>query len=56
VRRSFDPAISKALSGRGGQRSSRVGNLRILYFVNDVVHVLDVTDIGPRGDIYGGGA
>jgi mRNA-degrading endonuclease RelE of RelBE toxin-antitoxin system len=35
-----------------GWRSSDLGNLRILYEVNDGIRVLDIIDIGPRGDIY----
>jgi mRNA-degrading endonuclease RelE of RelBE toxin-antitoxin system len=35
-----------------GWRSSDIGNLRILYAVVDEVRVLDVIDIGPRGDVY----
>ncbi len=52
----YDASISKALIARSGQRSSRVGDLRILYFVDDTIHVVDVSDIGPRGDIYDGAA
>lgn len=50
----FDTAISKQLHEAGGLRSSRVGSLRILYEVDETIRVVDVTDIGPRGDIYRG--
>ncbi len=33
-------------------RRARCGSLRILYYVADEVRVVDVTDIGPRGDVY----
>lgn len=48
----YDPNISKLLHGGDAMRSSRVGSLRILYLVEDEVRVVDVVDIGPRGDIY----
>jgi mRNA-degrading endonuclease RelE of RelBE toxin-antitoxin system len=48
----YDASISKQLAARGGQRSSRVGDLRILYFVEDEIRVVDVTDIGTRGQVY----
>ena len=48
----YNAEISKALHGRlAGQRSSDLGNLRIIYEVDDTIRVLDVIDIGPRGDI-----
>jgi mRNA-degrading endonuclease RelE of RelBE toxin-antitoxin system len=28
------------------------GNLRILYSVDDVIRIIDILNIGPRGDIY----
>jgi len=44
---------SKQLHAKlAGWRSSDIGNLRILYAVVDEVRVLDVIDIGPRGDVY----
>ncbi len=43
------------LAGRSdGLRRSRVGDLRILFYVRDDIEVLQVTEIGPRGDIYKG--
>ena len=48
----FDASMSKPLVGRGGQRSSRIGDLRILYFVDREVRIVDVSDIGPRGGVY----
>jgi mRNA-degrading endonuclease RelE of RelBE toxin-antitoxin system len=48
-------AVSKPLQGRrDGLRTSQVLNLRILFYVRDEIEVVDVTDIGPRGDIYKG--
>lgn len=45
--------ISKPLKGPlEGKRSSDLNNLRIIYEVDETVRVLDVVDIGPRGDIY----
>ena len=48
----YNSDISKLLHGEGGLRSSRVGSLRILYYVEQEIRVVDVTEIGPRGDIY----
>lgn len=49
----YAPDISKALHGPlAGSRSSDLGGLRIIYEVDDTIRVLDVIDIGPRGDIY----
>ena len=46
-------ALSKPLKGSlAGLRSFRVGNLRVLFEVREVVRVIGVTEIGPRGDIY----
>ena len=46
----FDPQNSKLLKGRNDQRSARVGNLRILFRVNELDII--VAEIGPRGEIY----
>jgi mRNA-degrading endonuclease RelE of RelBE toxin-antitoxin system len=46
----FDTQSSKPLKGRKEQRSARVGGLRILFRVVDLVIV--VAKIGPRGEIY----
>jgi len=44
---------SKPLHGpRSAQWSSRVEDLRILYEIDTDVRVIDIIDIGPRGDIY----
>jgi mRNA interferase RelE/StbE len=49
----YDRNISAPLHGRSdGLRRSRVGGLRILFYVDDEVRVVDVTEIGPRGDVY----
>lgn len=46
---------SDALHGRSdGLRRARVGDLRILFYLDEVIEVVDVTDIGPRGDFYKG--
>ena len=46
--------ISKALKGPGRIRSSRLGDLRILYTVDEQIYLLSVSRIGPRGDVYRG--
>lgn len=43
---------SKVLVDAGGQRSSRVGEYRIVYTINDAEQVIDVNAIGPRGRVY----
>ncbi|MBI5948502.1 MAG: type II toxin-antitoxin system RelE/ParE family toxin [Chloroflexi bacterium] len=44
-----------ALHGRtDGVRRARCGSLRILYSVDDEVRIVDVAEIGPRGDVYKG--
>lgn len=50
----FSLAFSKPLREAGGLRSARVGSLRIVFEVDRAVRVVDVVDIGPRGDIYRG--
>lgn len=45
-------ASSKQLVNRGGARSARVGNLRILFDVNEKLRRLEVSAILPRGDVY----
>ncbi|HMO55676.1 MAG TPA: type II toxin-antitoxin system RelE/ParE family toxin [Tepidiformaceae bacterium] len=49
----FSPQLSKPLKGSLAQlRAFRIGNLRVLFEVREVVQVIVVTEIGPRGDIY----
>lgn len=49
----YDRSVSKPLKGPlEGKRSSDLNNLRIICEVEDTIRVLDVIDIGPRGDIY----
>ena len=46
--------ISKPLHGTIGLRTSRVGSLRILYSIEEEIRVVEVAEVGPRGDIYRG--
>lgn len=41
----------KKLQGHNMYRM-RVGSIRILYTVDDVIKIISVEDIGNRGDIY----
>lgn len=51
----FDPDLSKPLhGGLDGLRTSRVGDLRIIFEVRERVLLLYVVRIGPRGDVYRG--
>jgi mRNA-degrading endonuclease RelE of RelBE toxin-antitoxin system len=45
---------TKPLAGPGDRRSARVGALRIVFTVDRDRRVVDVSDIGPRGQIYRG--
>ena len=45
-------AHTKPLAGPGGRRAARVGGLRIVFTVDGDRHVVEVSDIGPRGEIY----
>ncbi len=43
---------SKPLTNAAGKRSSRVGDYRIIYEVDRVIHIVDVVAIAPRGQAY----
>ena len=42
----------KAIGGRPGMWRRRVGDYRIIYFVDSKARVIKVADIGNRKDIY----
>ncbi|MBI4491454.1 MAG: type II toxin-antitoxin system RelE/ParE family toxin [Chloroflexi bacterium] len=44
---------TKPLEGLSGRRAARVGGWRIIFAVDDEARRVDVSDIGPRGDVYG---
>ena len=48
----YDTRVSQAASGGTGKRKTRVGNLRILFYVEDRVQIVKATEIRPRDDIY----
>lgn len=48
----FNLNTSKKLINRGGQRSARVGNLRILFDVDTTLLKLKVSTILNRGQVY----
>lgn len=48
----FDPRLSKLLTGVGDLRSSRVGDWRILFTVNETDQAVQVLAIRPRGQAY----
>ena len=51
----YNPDLSIPMQGEfEGTRRARLGSLRILFLVDDEVHIVDVTDIGPPGDVYKG--
>ena len=43
---------TKPLGGAGQRRAARVGDWRIVFTVDRVAQVVNVSDIGPRGQIY----
>jgi len=48
----FDPRISKAIKMSPGRRTSRVGDWRIIYQVNNSEMTIEVVSIWPRGKAY----
>ena len=42
----------RPLRGRPGQWRRRVGDLRVIYRVDDTGLTVDIAVIGPRGDVY----
>ena len=47
-----DPRFSKPLSDAAGVRASRVGGWRILFYVDEAARIVEVTEVGPRGEVY----
>lgn len=45
---------TKPLSGGSGKRASRVGGYRIVFSVNEEAKIVEVSDIGSRGQVYRG--
>lgn len=43
---------TKPLKNSGGQRSSRVGSIRIIFSVNADMHTVEINTIAPRGRAY----
>jgi len=43
---------SKPLTNAADYRSARVGDWRIIFTIDKDAHIIDVDDIGPRGQIY----
>jgi mRNA interferase RelE/StbE len=48
----FDPRISKAIKMSPGRRTSRVGDWRIIYELNESEKVIEIISISPRGKAY----
>jgi mRNA interferase RelE/StbE len=49
-----DPSgpASRPLTNAAGFRSARVGDWRIVLRIDDEARVIEVADIGPRGQVY----
>ena len=43
---------TKQLKNQQGRRSARVGDIRIIFSVNESDRVVEVSDIAPRGRAY----
>jgi mRNA interferase RelE/StbE len=48
----FDPRLSKPIKMKPGHRTSRVGDWRIIYRVNEQDMFIEVISIWPRGKAY----
>jgi mRNA interferase RelE/StbE len=48
----FDPRISKPIKMKPGRRTSRVGDWRIIYQVNESEMMMEVISLWPRGKAY----
>jgi mRNA interferase RelE/StbE len=48
----YDPRLSKKLVSAEGIRSSRVGDWRIIYTVNEKNAIVYVIGVLPRGEAY----
>lgn len=43
---------TKPLINAAGKRSSRVGDYRIIYTIDEALHVVEVSQVLPRGRAY----
>jgi mRNA interferase RelE/StbE len=43
---------TKPLQGGAGYRGARVGGLRIIFTVDRARQLVEISEIGPRGEIY----
>jgi mRNA interferase RelE/StbE len=48
----FDPRISKPIKMKPGHRTSRVGDWRIIYQINEAEIIVEIIFIWPRGKAY----
>jgi len=48
----FDPRISNPIKMKPGYRTSRVGDWRIIYQVNESAMTVEIISIWPRGKAY----
>lgn len=48
----FDPRLSKPIKMKPGHRTSRIGDWRIIYWVNESDLVIEVIYIWPRDKAY----
>jgi mRNA interferase RelE/StbE len=48
----LSPRLSKILEMGQGERSTRVGNWRIIFQVNEAAHTLEILSVYPRSKAY----
>ena len=46
------PAGCKKLKGEQDSWRIRIGDYRVIYTIDDVIHIVDVRSVGHRKDIY----
>ena len=44
--------VKNMLGDWAGYRRIRIGDFRIIYWIDKVKHIIYVDHIGPRGDVY----
>ena len=50
------PAIKNMVGDWAGYHRVRVGNIRIIFWIDEPKNIVYVDHIGPRGDVYKGKA
>lgn len=48
----YNPRLSKPLATEDQARAARVGDWRVLFYIDEDNKIVEATAIGPRGQIY----